>query len=174
MSSLLPPNATKLEKNAEKLGEKISSLAVPFIDLHRIDRCPAAHLPWLAWEHRVEYWRPDWSEPEKRNAIRESESFNAQRGTRSSITSLLSTVVDNFQLKAWHEFQPPQQPFTFVVMISTQHLLSIEQLLQVQTAIDATKSARDNYSISAKVKTDCDFYITGSVTAGTRIHLESI
>jgi len=54
MSSLLPPNATKLEKNAEKLGEKISSLAVPFIDLHRIDRCPAAHLPWLAWEHRVE------------------------------------------------------------------------------------------------------------------------
>ena len=38
MSSLLPPNATKLEKNAEKLGEKISSLAVPFIDLHRIDR----------------------------------------------------------------------------------------------------------------------------------------
>jgi len=59
-------------------------------------------------------------------------------------------------------------------MISTQHLLSIEQLLQVQTAIDATKSARDNYSISAKVKTDCDFYITGSITAGTRIHLESI
>ncbi len=54
MSSLLPPNATKLEKNAEKLGEKISSLAVPFIDLHRIDSCPAAHLPWLAWQHRVE------------------------------------------------------------------------------------------------------------------------
>lgn len=174
MSKLLPPNATKLEKNIEQLGEKISNLPIPFVDLHRIDRCPVTHLPWLAWEHRVEYWKPEWGDQEKRNAIRESESFNAQRGTRSSITSLLSTVVDNFQLKAWHEFQPPHKPFTFVVMISTQYLLSIEQLLQVQTAIDATKSARDNYSVSAKVKTDCEFFITGSVTSGTRIHLESL
>ncbi|ASN71628.1 putative baseplate assembly protein [Uncultured Caudovirales phage clone 2F_1] len=174
MYRLLPPNATKLEKNVEKLGEKISNLAVPFIDLHRIDRCPVDHLPWLAWEHRVEYWRPDWTEIEKRNAISESKSFNAGRGTRSSIASLLSTVVENFQIKAWHEFLPPQQPFTFVVIIHPKHLISIEQLLQVHTAIDATKSARDNYSISAKVKTECNFYITGSVTSGTRIHLTSI
>jgi len=146
MSNLLPRNATKLEKNIEQLGEKISLIRVPFVDLHRIDRCPVAHLPWLAWEHRVEYWQPDWNEQDKRNAIRESESFNAGRGTRSSISSL----------------------------ISPQYLLSIEQLLQVHTAIDATKSARDNYSISAKVKTTCDFFLTGSVTSGTKIHLESL
>ena len=174
MSSLLPPNATKLEKNIEQLGEKISSLPVPFVDLHRIDRCPVTHLPWLAWQHRVEYWQPEWSEPEKRNAISESESFNAQRGTRSSISSLLSTVVDNFQLKAWHELQPPQQPFTFVVMISTQHLLSIEQLLQVQTAIDATKSARDNYSISARIQSEGSFFIGAACISGETVHIETI
>ena len=174
MFKLLPPNSTKLEKNIEQLGEKISILPVPFIDLHRIDLCPVSHLPWLAWEHRVEYWQPDWTEQDKRTAIRESESFNARRGTRSSIESLLSTVVTNFQLKAWHEFYPPQKPFTFVVIISTQYMISVEQLLQIHTAIDATKSARDNYSISAKVKTDCDFHVTGSVTSGTQIYLESI
>lgn len=174
MFNLLPRNATKLEKNIEQLGEKISLLPVPFVDLHRIKHCPVIHLPWLAWQHRVEYWQPEWNEQEKRNAIRQSQSFNAGRGTRSSISSLLGTVVDNFQLKAWYEFQPPHPPFTFVVMISTQYLLSIEQLLQVQTAIDATKSARDHYSISAKVKTDSDIYLTGSVLSGTRIHLESL
>lgn len=174
MSNLLPRNATKLEKNIEQLGEKISLIRVPFVDLHSIDRCPVLHLPWLAWEHRVEYWQPDWNEQDKRNAIRESESFNAGRGTRSSISSLIGTVVDHYQLKAWYEFNPPQKPFTFVVIISPQYLLSIEQLLQVHTAIDATKSARDNYSISAKVKTTCNFYLTGSVTSGTKIHLESL
>lgn len=173
MSNLLPRNATKLEKNIEQLGEKISLIRVPFIDLHSIDRCPVLHLPWLAWEHRVEYWQPDWNEQDKRNAIRESESFNAGRGTRSSISSLISTVVDHYQLKAWYEFNPPQKPFTFVVIISPQYLLSIEQLLQVHTAIDATKSARDNYSISAKVKTTCDFYLTGSVTSGTKVYLST-
>ena len=174
MYKLLPPNSTKLEKNIEQLGEKISVLPVPFIDLHRIHLCPVSHLPWLAWEQRVEYWQPDWNAQDKRTAIRESESFNARRGTRSSIESLLSTVVTNFQLKAWHEFYPPQKPFTFVVIISTQYMISVEQLLQIHTAIDATKSARDNYSISAKVKTDCDFHVTGSVTSGTQIYLESI
>ena len=53
MSNLLPRNATKLEKNIEQLGEKISLIRVPFIDLHSIDHCPVPHLPWLAWEHRV-------------------------------------------------------------------------------------------------------------------------
>lgn len=48
MSKLLPPNATKLEKNIEQLGEKITALPVPFVDLHRIHLCPVAHLPWLA------------------------------------------------------------------------------------------------------------------------------
>ncbi|MDV2469830.1 phage tail protein I [Acinetobacter chinensis] len=173
MSNLLPPNATKLERNVEKLGEKISDLPVPFVDLHHIDRCPVSHLPWLAWQHRVEYWNPDWTADEKRNAISESKLFNAQRGTRSSIESLLSTVVSNFNVKAWHEFEPKQKPYTFVVIISPLDMLSIEQLLQVQTAIDATKSVRDNYSISAKVRTEGEFFTAGAISTGTRVYLST-
>lgn len=174
MYKLLPPNSTKLEKNIEQLGEKISVLPVPFIDLHRIDLCPVSHLPWLAWEHRVEYWQPDWTEQDKRTAIRESQSFNARRGTRSSIESLLSTVVTNFQLKAWHQFQPKHQPFTFVVIIDPQHLLNIEQLLQVQTAIEATKSARDNYSISARIQSEGSFFIGAACISGETVYMETI
>lgn len=174
MSKLLPPNATKLEKNLAQLGEKVTSLPVPFIDLHRIEHCPVAHLPWLAWQHRVEYWLPDWSEVKKRQAITDSKAFNQQRGTRSSISSLLTTVVDTFEIIAWHEFTPKQQPFTFVVNIPKSYMLTIEQLLQILTAVDATKSARDTYSVAAKIKTRADFEVVGCSVVGERYFFSTL
>lgn len=173
MFNLLPPNATLLEKNIEQIGEKTSNLYVPFLDLHRIEKCPVSCLPWLAWQYRVEYWNPSWSEQEKRNAITESKIFNEQRGTRSSISTLLRTVVPTFQIKAWHEFTPYQQPFTFVVTIPQNNMISIEQLLQIQTALDATKSARDIYSISAKVKSQAQAFVGGSCNSGETVYLET-
>lgn len=173
MSSLLPPNATKLERNIEQLGERTTRLLVPFIELHRVEQCPVPFLAWLAWDHRVEYWRSDWSEAEKRQAIEESTAFNAQRGTRSSIESLLSKFAENFQLKAWHEFNPPQAPFTFVVIIKDVSI-SIDQLLQIQTAVEATKSARDNFSISAKVVSSGNIQIVGACHSGETVKLSTL
>lgn len=173
MSNLLPANASKLEKNIEQLGEKITQLAVPFIDLHRIEKCPEPHLPWLAWEYRVEYWRSDWSALQKRQAINESSAFNQLRGTRSAIESLLSFIVPQFQLIAWYEFEPKQQPFTFVVNIPILYMLSIDQLLQILTAVEATKSARDTYSISANVKTSSPLYVIGATVFGETVYISS-
>lgn len=173
MSSLLPPNATALEKAIEQLGEKITALPVPFVSLHRIDSCPEQFLPWLAWEHRVEYWNPDWSEADKRNAITNAETFNAQRGTRSSLQSLLDTVVTGYQLIAWHQFNPKGTPYTFVVRVPDQILLSIEQLAQIYTAVDATKSQRDLYSVDARVKTDGHMVVAGAVHFGESVTLST-
>lgn len=173
MSSLLPPNATKLETNFEQLGHRITDLPVPIVELHRVDKCPIPFLAWLAWDHRVEYWRSEWNEAEKRQAIAESKEFNAQRGTRSSIESLLSKFVSNFELKAWHQFSPKHPPFTFVVIIN-EITVSIDQLLQIQTAVEATKSARDNFSIAAKVQSSGQFTITGASHSGETIFLTTI
>lgn len=161
MSKLLPPNATKLEKNTEQLGEKISSLRVPFKELHRIEQCPETHLPWLAWSHRVEYWRTDWTATEKRQAITDSQKFNQQRGTKASLRNLLNTVITTYQLKTWHEFTPPLTPFTFYVIVPNHITISIDQLQLMHTAVDATKSQRDFYAIYAKVKTESQFNING-------------
>lgn len=174
MSKLLPPNATKLEKNIEKQGEKISLLRVPFVELNHITQCPVAHLPWLAWAHRVEYWRADWTESEKRTAIIESKAFNEQRGTKASIQSLLATVIDEFQLKAWHQFNPPQQPFSFVVTISSAYIISVDQLQQILTAVEATKSARDTFSISAKVQIFAKFIVAGGSNYGQTVYMSTL
>ncbi|WP_445115018.1 phage tail protein I [Acinetobacter sp. WZC-1] len=171
MSKLLAPNATKLEKNIEQLGEKISTLPVPFINLHRIDRCPITHLPWLAWEHRVEYWRSDWSEHEKRSAITESKKFNEQRGTRASLQSLLNTVITEYQLKPWHAFEPKLTQFTFYVLVPKHIIISVDQLQQMHTAVDATKSQRDLYAIYARVKAECKFNVSGTAYFGEKIFM---
>lgn len=173
MSKLLPQNATKLEKNIEKLGEKISSLRVPFTELNRIDQCPVAHLPWLAWSHRVEYWQADWTEPEKRQAITDSKKFNEQRGTKASLHTLIATVVADFQLKAWHQLSPKAQPFTFIVIVAKTIFLTIDQLSQLHTAVDATKSQRDLYSIDANVITIGNFYIAGLPNVNQSTYLNS-
>lgn len=171
--SLIPPNATSLEKAVEQLGHQISNLTVPFVSLHRIDQCPDKFLPWLAWQHRVEYWNPQWPDFDKRSAITAAKAFNAQRGTRASLQSLLNTVITEYQLKAWHQFEPKGEPYTFVVQVLDQVILSIEQLAQIHTAVDATKSMRDQYSIDATVKTDAGFYIAAAAYFGETVTLST-
>lgn len=169
--SLLPPNSTKLEKELEKVGQVISDIPVPFVELSRIDDCPEPYLPWLAWENRVEYWNPSWSIEQKRNAIHSAKNFNAGRGTKASLKALIDTVTTDYQIKAWHETTPKGQPYSFVVKVSPLRLLTIDELAMLHTAIDATKSQRDLYAIEAKVKTETLMYIGGFSTQAERIYL---
>lgn len=173
MSSLLPPNSTKLEKVLEQVSARIDQLPVPFVQLNRIDDCPEKYLPWLAWEHRVEYWRPDWTLVQKRQAITSAKTFNAQRGTKASLKALIDTVIDDYQIKAWHETTPKGQPYTFTVIVSQQNFLTIDQLAQLHTAVDATKSQRDLYAIDAKLITKGSITICGVGSYAEYIQLES-
>lgn len=171
--SLLPPNATGLEKAVSLLGLRVTNLPVPLLSLHRVDDCPVAYLPWLAWARRVEYWNPDWSATQKRQAIAQATTFNRQRGTRSSIEQLLDQVLGStdYQLLAWHQLTPKGQPYTFSVRIDD--LLSIAQLAQIHSAVDATKSVRDQYSITATITQTSLFYPAGAVVTGTRVRMST-
>ncbi|QHH99236.1 phage tail protein I [Acinetobacter dispersus] len=173
MSSLLPPNSTRLEKSLEYCSARVELLPVPFVQLSRIDECPVSHLPWLAWEHRVEYWDPSWNDQQKRDAIHASKDFNTQRGTRASLRALIETVVNQYQIVAWHQQVPKGQPYTFSVIVAEAILLTIEQLSQLHTAIDATKSQRDLYGINARVSTSAFLLVAGAVVTGEQVYLTS-
>ena len=47
--SLLPINATQLERDLESSLERASDLPVPIKDVWNADQCPEHLLPWLAW-----------------------------------------------------------------------------------------------------------------------------
>lgn len=173
MYSLLPANATRLEKNVDQLGQRITDIPVLFVSLHRYDECPAMHLPWLAWQQRVAFWRPEWSEAKKRSVIAAAPVFNAQRGTKLALQDMLDNLLGNYQLVAWHDQTPKNMPFTFIVKVPDQVVLTLEQLSQMHNVIDMTKSQRDHYAIEATVSIDTGIYAAGMVVFGESIFLST-
>ncbi|MGS4945207.1 phage tail protein I, partial [Meridianimarinicoccus sp. RP-17] len=67
--SLLPPNATPVERGFEAAGARITALPVPVRDTWNPATCPATLLPWLAWALSVDNWDPTWTEGQQRAVI---------------------------------------------------------------------------------------------------------
>jgi phage tail P2-like protein len=103
MTSLLPPNATLLERSTEtSMHQPMANIKVPVRDLWNPSTCPLALLPWLAWALSVDEWDQNWSEDQKRGAIAESVAIHAIKGTLASVKRVLaaagygdSTVLEN-------------------------------------------------------------------------------
>ena len=175
--NLLPPNATRLERNVAQLSVSVTNLPVAIVDLQRVAACPVPFLPWLAWARRVEYWDAAWSDSQKRQVIADARLFNQQRGTRSSISSLLSQMLPtvNYQLIAWHELSPKGVPFSFVVEVDPAQQISIEQAQRIHTAVDATKSARDLYSVAARIGlgSDSRVFTAGATRESHRVSMST-
>lgn len=80
MTSLLPPNATKLERNIEQV---IIPHSPPRIipTLWNARTCPESMLPWLAWSMSAEVWDPAWTVERKRASIESSAELHRYKGT---------------------------------------------------------------------------------------------
>ena len=90
---LLPPNATKLEKDlAALISQALSVLDAPIEAIKTLKNpltCPVAFLPWLAWARHVDVWSDAWSEERKRQVINESYATHAIKGTLASVNKVL-------------------------------------------------------------------------------------
>jgi phage tail P2-like protein len=85
--SLLPPNATPLEKRIAGSGFAAPAQIVP--TLWDADTCPAALLPWLAWAESVDDWNAEWSEERQRAVIKASRAVHRLKGTPAAIKQAL-------------------------------------------------------------------------------------
>jgi len=92
MTSLLPANATALERNVEQATAGMADLPVPIRDLWNPDVCPLALLPWLAWALDVEQWQSDWSESVQRSAIKASWGVHNKMGTAKGMKIALEAL----------------------------------------------------------------------------------
>lgn len=90
---LLPPNATKLERDlADLISEALSVLDAPIEAIKTLKNpltCPVAFLPWLAWARHVDVWSDAWSEERKRKVVAESYATHAIKGTLASLNKVL-------------------------------------------------------------------------------------
>lgn len=79
-ATLLPPNATPLERALAKASAMPHSLEeIRQLWNHRT--CPLHLLPWLAWAWSVDEWDPAWTEGQQRAMVGASIRLHKKKGT---------------------------------------------------------------------------------------------
>lgn len=115
-TSLLPPNATGLERALEA-GVRAGTVVTPVDVIDVAETCPADLLPWLAWGLSVDSWDGDWSEEDKRDAVANSLAFHRIKGTRLSVETVLARFDKLAELVEWHQVEPRRPPNTFDIVV---------------------------------------------------------
>lgn len=115
-TSLLPPNATPLEKALEA-AVRAGSIPTPVDVIDDPLNCPDDVLFWLAWGLSVDSWDADWSEADKREATATSYAFHRIKGTRLAVETVLARFDKLIKLVEWHEAEPRRAPNTFEVVL---------------------------------------------------------
>ncbi len=116
MNSLMPPNATLLERALEAGGARIVDVDAP-ADIDDPMTCPVELLPWLAWGLSVDTWDADWTEADKRAAVAGSIELHRRKGTRASVEHVLGRFDELARLVEWHEVTPRRSAHTFDVIV---------------------------------------------------------
>lgn len=115
--TLLPPNATPLERALEAGVARISDVDAPIDTLVDPARIAARWLPWLAWGLSVDAWDSAWPEMTKRQAVAESIALHRMKGTRAAVDLVLARIDGLAQVIEWHEERQRLSPHEFEIVI---------------------------------------------------------
>lgn len=142
--SLLPPNASKLLRDLEKTGSRISFLEILNRYLRNPEKCPEHLLPWLGWALSVDVWNENWAESIRRNVIKASISIHRHKGTLGALKRALEAFeFDNVKIEEWFDYGG--NPYTFRVFIEiVTEGFDINDLTEVQAVINQTKNVRSH------------------------------
>lgn len=165
MPSLLPPNATPLERHIEALTERLDVMPPPFEQIWNADTCPVSLLPWLAWAFSVDEWHSDWSEAQKRKVIKDSIFIHQHKGTRAAVERALSSLPFNTQLVEWFEQNPPSNPYTFLIQI-TSTTITADEAATLMRLVNATKNLRSHYVLETEIAVNGTVFMGGVVMSG--------
>lgn len=113
--SLLPPNATRLERALEAGAARLGDVSAPIDTLVDPATIAASALPWLAYGLSVDFWDTAWSEAMKRRTVAESIAQHRIKGTRASVEHVLARIDRLATVLEAHEDAPRLAPHTFEV-----------------------------------------------------------
>lgn len=116
--TLLPPNATALERAVETSMARIGDVAVPLRSLWNPDTCPVDLLPYLAWALSIDSWSSGWSETVKRARVRQALTIQRSKGTSASVRDVVASFGGVVALREWWQMTPPGVPHTFSLVLN--------------------------------------------------------
>lgn len=110
---LLPPNASRLERNLARAGAQIERVPVPLRDLANPATCPVSALPFLAASFSVDHWEPTWPISTKRAMIQSAFAVHKRKGTISALRHALAPISAGIRVREWWQSTPPGPRGTF-------------------------------------------------------------
>ncbi len=146
--SLLPPSSSALERAAAAACAFDVDVAV-IRDFHDPARCPAALLPWLAWQWHVDGWESAQTEAQQRALIADSWALHQYKGTPWAVSRALAAIgLDDARLIEWFDAQPPAAPGTFQVLFPARpELQDPASWPRIRAIVDAYKNTRSHYQL---------------------------
>lgn len=166
--TLLPGNATSLERQAAQALAQIQRVPVPIRDLLSPERCPAHLLPYLAWAFSVDRWDSKWPEAAKRRAIRSSFFIHSRKGTIGALRRVVEPLGYLIEVVEWFNTVPEGVPGTFGLKIGVLENGITEEMYQELTWLidDAKPLTRHLTALIISLATTGTFYVAGSIQDG--------
>lgn len=175
-ASLLPPNATALERAIEAAGMRLDALPVPFRDLWSAERCPLPLLPWLAWALSIDTWDSDWPENVKRARVATAIEIQRRKGTRASIEAIVRVFGGAIAMREWWETAPKGTPHTFDLVLSLAEVHGAAPtgtyIDQVIDEIARTKPARSHFTFTLATDAAGAIGLIGRARSATLLRLQ--
>lgn len=158
MTDLLPPNASRLERDLAATIETATALPVSISDVWHPWGCPEEMLPWLAWAWSVDIWDAQWSEESRRNATAESVTIHRHKGTPGAMRDALRAtgygeveIIERLDARRYdgrtkHDgvhFHSENLHWSWFSVILTRPV-SIAQAAQIRTILERVKPLRSH------------------------------
>ncbi|MGE8327269.1 phage tail protein I [Pseudomonas urmiensis] len=171
--SLLPGNATELERQAAEALAQIKRVPVPVRDLLSPDRCPAALLPFLAWAFSVDRWDSRWPEPAKRGAIRSSFYIHSRKGTIGALRRVVEPLGYLIEVVEWFQTEPKGVPGTFAIKVGVSDAGISEETYQELTWLidDARPVSRHLTGLAISLETTGALHIGAGLYDGDELDI---
>ncbi len=156
-ATLLPPNASPLERRLEQIFAHRLNLIEP--DILRIikdpEQTPITLLPWLAWENSVDWWNDDWPEELKRNWTAKSVEIHMKKGTPRIVEQSLEYLGLQAEWIDFWKYQGNDGTFRMKVFRETANeaylgLWDVEQIINA-TKTDTRQLDKLTLGVSSKI-----------------------
>lgn len=169
--SVLPPNASPEERALELThAERFAGIPVPVRDVKNPDACPPELLPWLAWEYGVDTWNTDWTEQEKRNAIKRAAYIHRHRGTPAAVKTSLEDSPFTSEVLEWFEQEPKGEPYTFMLgLVQNGRPVTQMDFQDIKNAVLRAKNLRSWFSITVSGELEGNVILAGYMVANETV-----
>lgn len=113
--SLLPNNATPLERAVEGTHARLDQVPVPINDLYSPQRIPGELIPFMAWSVALNDYSEDWSDAVKRSLIENSYELHAHKGTKWAMVHALELIGIKADFSEWYQYGGLPYHFSIVL-----------------------------------------------------------